>query len=508
VGLEVTGMETLFTAAEILSATGGRLMRGDPAQAVSGISIDSRTIRPGNLFIAIKGERFDGHRFVYEALERGACGVLVNVSSHRIPNTAEEETLLRDKILIGVTDTLAALQGLSRSHRRRWALPVVAVTGSNGKTTTKEMAAEILAERYVTLKNEGNINNQIGLPLTLLRLTSGHQAAVLEMGISRPGELRRLCEMALPQVGLITNIGPAHLETLGSMDAVAAAKAELLESLSPSEGVAILNRDDLFYSYLRSRVSGRVVTFGLDPEADIHIEDLNAEDSQVVMNLSCRSSAFGIAWSHEKHSRGSGRRAASAENTIPVARSRVQIHLQTIGRHNALNAAAAAAVGWSLGCELEEVRRGLERFRPVAMRSEIIPWEGRTILNDAYNANPASMLAALETLKRFPARGRRIAVLGDMLELGADAAEAHRRIGRAVVSSGAGFLITMGSHAAETAEGAWASGMSRDHVTVCREPSEAAQILSRMSESGDVIMIKGSRGMRMERILDHLSMKR
>ncbi|TPW05282.1 MAG: UDP-N-acetylmuramoyl-tripeptide--D-alanyl-D-alanine ligase, partial [bacterium] len=335
----------------------------------------------------------------YEALGRGACGVLVNVLSHRIPKTVEEEALLRDKILIGVTDTLAALQGLSRSHRRRWALPIAAVTGSNGKTTTKEMAAGILSERYVTLKNEGNINNQIGVPLTLLRLTSGHQAAVLEMGISRPGELRRLCEIALPQVGLITNIGPAHLETLGSLDAVAAAKAELLEALSPSEGVAILNRDDSFFPTLRSRAPGRVVTFGLNPEADILIEDLHENGSQVVMNLNCRSSVYGIARPREKSRRAAGRGEAgltsgqaAVESPSRDDRARVQIHLPAIGRHNALNAAAAAAVGWVLGCGLEDVRRGLESFRPVAMRSELIPWGDRTILNDAYNANPASVL--------------------------------------------------------------------------------------------------------------------
>ncbi|MBI3811770.1 MAG: UDP-N-acetylmuramoyl-tripeptide--D-alanyl-D-alanine ligase [Nitrospirae bacterium] len=506
--LDVTGMESLFTTAEILSATGGRLMRGDPTQVVSGVSIDSRTIQAGELFIAIKGERFDGHRFIYEALERGACGVLVNVSSHRIPETAEEEALLRDKILIGVTDPLSALQEISRSHRQRWTLPVIAVTGSNGKTTTKEMAAGVLAQRYVTLKNAGNINNQIGLPLTLLRLTSGHQAAVLEMGISRSGELRRLCEIALPRVGLITHIGPAHLETLGNMDAVAAAKAELLEALSPSEGVAILNRDDPFYPYLRSRVSGRVVTFGLDADADIHIEDLHEKDSRVVMSLGCRPSVFGIALSPASPRRGSGRGAADVEDSSPSDRARVPIHLQAVGRHNALNAAAAAAAGWCLGCDLDEVRRGLENFRPVAMRSEIISWEGRTIINDAYNANPASVLAALETLNHFPSRGRRIAVLGEMLELGVEASEAHRRIGRAVASSGAGFLITMGPHAAETAEEARSSGMSRDHAVVCREPAEAAEVLRRITGSGDVILIKGSRGMRMERILDHLSIKR
>jgi UDP-N-acetylmuramoyl-tripeptide--D-alanyl-D-alanine ligase len=508
VGVKAIGMETLFTADEVLSATGGRLMRGDPSRVVSGISIDSRTIQAGDLFIAIKGERFDGHRFIYEALGRGASGVLVNVSSHRIPQTTDEEALLRDKILIGVTDTVAALQGLSRLYRGRWALPIVAVTGSNGKTTTKEMTAGILAERYVTLKNEGNLNNQIGVPLTLFRLTSVHQAAVLEMGISRTGELRRLCEIALPRVGLITNIGPAHLETLGSLDAVAAAKAELIEGLSPSDGVAILNRDDPYYPFLRSRAPGRAVTFGMDPDADVHIEDINESDSRVRMSLDCRLSVFGIAQPQEKRRPASRRGAAMDRPSSPDHRSKVQIDLPAIGRHNALNAAAAAAAGWVLGCELEEIRRGLEGFRPVAMRSELIAWEGRTILNDAYNANPASMLAALETLNHFQTQGRRIAVLGDMLELGADAAEAHRRIGRVVAASGTDFLITVGMHAAETAEGARASGMNRDQAAVCREPSEAAPILKRVSKSGDVILIKGSRGMRMERILEHLSIKR
>jgi len=410
VRLEVTVMETLFTAAEILSATGGRLMRGDPSRVVSGISINSRTIQAGDLFIAIKGERFDGHQFIYEALERGASGVLVSVSSHRIPRTTEEETLLRDKILIGVTDTLAALQGLSRLHRLRWVLPVVAVTGSNGKTTTKEMAAEILAGRYVTLKNEGNLNNQIGVPLTLFRLTSAHQAAVLEAGISRPGELKRLCEIALPQVGVITNIGPAHLETLGTLDAVAAAKAELIEALSPSEGVAVLNRDDPYYPLLRSRAPGRVVTFGTDPDADIHMDAIRESGSRVKMTLDCRSSVFGIAPYLDK-SRRASRRAPATERT------RVEIDLPAIGRHNAMNAAAAAAAAWVLGCDLEDIRRGLENYRPIAMRLEWTEWEGRTILNDAYNANPASMLAALETLKNFQTQGRRIAVVGDMLEL-------------------------------------------------------------------------------------------
>lgn len=497
-------MGILFTAAEILSATGGRLMRGDPSRAVSGVSIDSRTIRSGELFIAIKGERFDGHQFIYDALGGGANGVLVSVSAHRIPKTVEEEGLLREKILIGVTDTLAALQELSRFHRRRWTLPVVGISGSNGKTTTKEMVAAILGERFVTLKNEGNINNRIGVPLTLLRMRSSHQAAVLEMGISRPGELRRLCEIALPQVGLITNIGPAHLETFGTIEAVAAAKAELLEALSPTEGLGILNRDDPFYSMLRSRTSGRVVTFGSNPESDVRVEDATEAGGPGAIRLHCRPGIFGLARTRER----SGRGDPAIKKPNRFDRREVRIHLPVIGRHNAMNAAAAAAAALTLGCELEEVSRGLERFQPVAMRLELITWEGRTILNDAYNANPASMQAALETLSRFTAGGRRIAVLGDMLELGADAVEAHRRIGAAAVSYGTGFLISMGRYAAEVAEGARAAGMGGDRVAVCREPVEAAETLRRVAEPGDIVLIKGSRGMRMERILDHLSIKR
>ena len=498
-GLEAIGMETLFTAAEIVSATGGRLIRGDSSLAVPGISIDSRTIRSGELFLAIRGERFDGHRFVYEALARGACGVVVNVSAHRIPKTADEEALLRGKILIGVTDTLAALQEISRFHRKRWSLPVIAVTGSNGKTTTKEMIAGILSGRYVTLKNEGNINNQIGVPLTLLRLTARHQAAVLEMGISRAGDLRRLCELATPRVGLITNIGPAHLETLGDIDAVASAKAELLEALPPADGVALLNRDDSFYATLRSRAPGRVVTFGFDPDADISAEEVQETGSQIRMTLSWNPAVVGIGRSPGRSGRGAG-----APNAFGSDRTRAPILLPMIGRHNVLNAAAAAAAGLVLGCEPAEIKHGLEAFHPVAMRSELISWEGRTVLYDVYNANPASVRAALETLSRFGGTGRRIAVLGDMLELGAASADAHRRMGRAVAAFGINALITMGDLAAAIAESARADGLDRDRVRVCREPSEVAQALKGMTESGDVILIKGSRGMRMERILDYL----
>lgn len=506
--LKAVGMETMFTAAEIVSATGGRSIRGEPSQTVPGISIDSRTLRTGDLFVAIRGERFDGHQFVYAALERGACGVLVNVSAHRIPNTPAEEALLRDKIVIGVTDTLTALQDLSRFHRQRWSLPVVAVTGSNGKTTTKEMTACILSERFVTLKNEGNLNNQIGVPLTLFRLTARHQAAVLEMGISGPGELRRLGDLALPSVGLITNIGPTHLETLGSVEGVASAKAELLDTLTPSDGVAILNQEDRFHTYLRSRASARVVTFGLSREADVSAEMIRETDSMTRMDLSWHRSLPKVGRSAERSGHGSGHPGKETKGPLGSDRIRISIDLSTVGRHNALNAAAAAAAGLVLGCEPEEIKRGLETFRPVAMRSDLIDWEDRTLVNDVYNANPASVQAALETLIRFPCHGRRFAVLGDMLELGPAADDAHRTIGRTVANLGIHGLVTIGKLAAVISEEARAQGMEGNRVRVCQEPAQAAQSLREMTEKGDVILLKGSRGMRMERILELLSIKR
>lgn len=485
----------LFSVSEILEATGGRLLRGESRRPVSGVSIDSRTIRPGELFVAIRGERFDGHRFVYDALGRGACGVMVNISGHRIPTRPEEEALFSDKVLIGVSDTVAGLQDLSGFHRNRFKLSVAGITGSNGKTTTKEMAAEILAERYPTLRTEGNLNNHIGVPLTLLRLDRSHQAAVLEMGISRPGELRRLAELVRPSVGLITNIGPAHLEGLGDLETVARSKGDLLDALSPEEGLSILNRDDAFYETLRARASGRTVAFGWNPEADVAVRDSAEESGGLDLTLLIRPSIFGMA---RPSARGGGR---------PPAPRPFRLRLGVIGRHNASNAAAAAAVGAVMGCGPEDIRRGLERFRPKGMRTEIRAWGGRTIINDAYNANPASVRAALEMLARHPGPGGRVAVLGPMLELGPEAAGAHREIGAAAAKERMIRLITVGSAARGIAEGARAAGMDPARIDSCEEPAEAAAILKETAGPSDVILIKGSRGARMERVLESLGLE-
>ena len=487
-------MDRMFTLIEIASATGGRLLRGEPSTVVSGVSIDSRTIRPGELFVAIKGDRFDGHEYIYDALRRGACGAVVDVARYRMPDTAAEEALLRGRILVGVTDTISGLQGLARFHRERWGGSMTAVTGSNGKTTTKEMAASILSRRYSLLRTEGNLNNHIGVPLTLLRLAPGHQAALIEMGISRAGELRRLAETARPQVGLITNIGATHLEMLGTVEGVAEAKAELMDAL-PADGMAILNRDDPFYGFLRARSKGTTATFGAGPDSDVRLTAVQEGEAGLTADLVLRPDLF-----------GAGRPRMRIDRAVdsPVS---IRAGLSVFGRHNAINAAAAAAVGWVMGCDAETIRQGLEAFRPVAMRSEMIPWEERMILNDAYNANPASMRAALDTLSRLPG-GRRVAVLGDMRELGESEAQAHREVGEAAAACGIAYLIAMGSNAGRIAEGAVAGRMSPDRVAVCRDPEEAAKALRRETGPGDVILLKGSRGMKMERILEALGVRR
>jgi UDP-N-acetylmuramoyl-tripeptide--D-alanyl-D-alanine ligase len=482
---------SLFTVSEILEATGGRLIQGDPAEiAFAGVSTDSRTVKAGDLFIALRGERFDGFQFLNEALRRGAAGAVISVMTHRIPETREEEELRRGRVIIGVNDTLLALQDVSAFHRARFRLPVLAVTGSNGKTTTKEMAARILATEMDVLKNEGNINNQIGVPLTLLRLSAHHQAAVIEMGISREGEMRRLCRIAKPGLGLITNIGPTHLETLGTLEGVAAAKGELLESLSPESGISVLNKDDPFFGFLKQRAPGPVVTFGTRGDAQVCGVDVTETGPfSVSFRLVVDPSVRGLL----------GMAADGADEG-----SETVIRLPIPGVHNVANAVAAAAVAAIAGRSLETVRNALESFEPIRMRTQLIRWRGVEILNDAYNANPASMLAALEMLAAVPASGRRIGVLGDMLELGDAAEVSHRRVGERMARIERGWLIAVGSLSGAVAEAARAAGMAEDRIRSCGDAAEAAEIVRNIAREGDVMLVKGSRGVHLERIIEGL----
>lgn len=453
--------------------------RGNVSTEATGVSIDTRTIRPGNLFVAVKGPRFDGHDFVAQALEQGAAGAVVARSEFQVREGAWRPLLDRH-FLILVDDPLAALQAFAAWHRMRFNLPLIGVTGSNGKTTTKEMTAAILSQRGPVLKTEGNLNNYIGLPLSLLRLDSGHRAAVLEMGISLKGEMRRLCEIARPTIGLITNIGPAHLEFLGSLEGVAEEKGSLFEAVRDN-GTAVINLNDPHLAPWATRIS-KAWTFALDAPADVTATEIRPE-------------GLGIGFSLTLHRTGEAGR----------------IRLATSGRHQVANALGAAAVAGALGYGLDEIRAGLAAFRPVALRAEVLEVNGKTILLDAYNANPASMKAALEMLAAFPRReraSRKIALLGDMLELGTFSESAHREVGEAAARTGVDLLIAVGRWAWAMAAGARRAGIAGEKVAAYADlPSLQKEFLNYVRE-GDVLLIKGSRGMRMETALAWLGVER
>jgi len=460
----------LFTTDEIATITGGVLAQGLPNTAVRRLWTDSRTVRRGDLFVALTGARFDGHQFVADALKKGAVGAIVR-RGFKAPWKA---------LLIEVEDPLRAFQELARAHRRRFAIPVVAVSGSNGKTTTKEMIGAILAECFPVLKTDGNLNNHIGVPQTLLRLTARHEAAVIEMGISRLGEMARLCEIAEPIHGVLTNIGPTHLETLGDLRTVAQAKGEMLDRL-PRDGTAVLNADDAFFKDLAARVRGQVRSFGFSERADVRALQVGRR---------------GLAFSFVRV--GVRGRARPLSVTLGVA-----------GAHNIANALAAIATGLALGVGESAIRAGLARFRPTAMRSEVRRWRGVTWLNDCYNANPSSMRAALRWLAELKGElkgnGRAIAVLGDMLELGEGSVRIHRDIGEELARQGTDYLLTVGDLAAEIAAGARGAGMPVDRVIVTQERAALAERLKDILRTGDVVLLKGSRGTRMERVLEELA---
>jgi len=453
--------------------------RGSVSTEATGVSIDTRTLRPGDLFVAIQGPRFDGHDFVAAALEQGASGAVISRSALAVREGALSAFLDRH-FLILVDDPLAALQSFATWHRMRFDLPLVGVTGSNGKTTTKEMIAAILSVRGLVLKTAGNLNNHLGLPLSLLRLEASHQAAVLEMGISLKGEMRRLCEIARPTVGLITNIGPAHLEFLGSLEGVAEEKGSLFEAVR-AEGTAIINLNDPHLAPWEKRLPHKW-TFAIDAPADLTATEVRPEAAGIGFLLTLR------------------RTGESA-----------RIHLATSGRHQVANALGAAAVAASLGYRLDEIREGLAAFRPVALRAEVLEADGKTILLDAYNANPASMKAAIEMLAAFPRRegaSRKIALLGDMLELGTHSESAHREVGAAAAQNGVDLLIAVGRWAEAMASGARQAGMAGEKVSAYADlPSLQKEFLTYIRK-GDLLLIKGSRGMRMETVLPWLGVDR
>jgi UDP-N-acetylmuramoyl-tripeptide--D-alanyl-D-alanine ligase len=483
----------MFSVKEILQATGGRLLMGKPAFKVRGVSIDSRTIRRGELFVALKGDRFDGHAFLAEVFKKGACGAIVDRRGAFEPDAA-------CNVLIGVSDTLRAFQEIACFHRKRFSIPVVAITGSNGKTTTKEMAAAIVSRKMKILKSEGNLNNHIGVPLTLLTLNRRHSIALIEMGINHRGELTRLCEIARPNMGLITNIGPTHLEFLKNVEGVAKAKGELLEALD-ERSAAFLNADDPFTLRLRRLTRGSVVTFGLGENTN-EKPDIRAVD---VIHRP-QGSSFQLQFRRRMDVRiGTGLRKARAKKK--ESSDRIGVQLAVTGQHNVYNAAGAAAIASVLNIHPIEIKSGLESFLPVRLRSQIIQWRGVNILNDSYNANPASMRSALDTLDQIRGSGRAVAVVGDMLELGEESQDAHREIGRHVAKLGIDYLFTFGKLAGLVGREAIRQGMPKDRVKVCGGLDEGAAMIKKMARNRDTILVKGSRGMKMEKIVEALMEK-
>ena len=453
--------------AQATAAMNGQLLQGSPETVVSGVAIDSRDVSPGKLFFALLGARSDGHLYVGDVLNRGGAAV---ISRQVQVNAAQSQ-----RPLIMVADTLQAMQDLAGYYRRLFSLPVVAVKGSTGKTTTKDLIAGVLGTIYRVLKTEGNQNNEIGLPLTLMRIDRDCDAVVLEMAMRGQGQIAALCRLSQPQIGVVTNIGMTHMESLGSQEAIAEAKGELLRALPPG-GCAVLNGDDPWQRRLADQCNCEVIFYGEGDGTAVSARN-------IVM--------YGL--------RGS-------EWLLQTPLGEATCHLPHPGRHNISNALAAAAVGCQLGLRPEQIAHGLETVSLTGRRLEIKKGiRGSTIVDDTYNASPASVKAALRLLADIPDRGRSIAVLGDMYELGQETVSGHRAVGEYAATLQIDYLFTVGELAREIAEGARAAGMPTNRVGVCPDNQTVTALVRDFVKSGDVVLIKGSRGVRMEEIVAPLS---
>lgn len=466
----------MLTLADIFEALTG-VRPGTATQVITEACIDSRQVIPGALFVALPGERVDGHEFINEAFERGAHIALIQqdlsarfrlVDLRNVVATADLQ-LPEIPFCLLVENSLLALQQVARFWRRKLNLRVIGITGSVGKSTTKEVVAEVLGQRYRTLKNPGNLNNEIGLPLTLLRLGEGHEVAVLEMGFYVPGEIAFLCNLAMPQVGIVTNVGTVHAERAGSQEAIARGKAELVQALPPApEGTAILNYDDPWVRGMAEETRARVFFYGLDPQADLWADQ--------VEGLGLEGIRFRLHYQGES----------------------LYLRVPMIGRHSVHTALRAAAAGLVEGLSWQEIVSGLRlghtQLRLVAVRTE----SGALILDDTYNASPESTLAALNLLEEL--EGYKVAVLGDMLELGPYERQGHELVGVRAAEV-ADELVTVGERARLIADAAQRAGLEARAITVLEDSQQAIEYLRNRLKEGDVVLIKGSRGMRMERIV-------
>jgi UDP-N-acetylmuramoyl-tripeptide--D-alanyl-D-alanine ligase len=456
------------TLEEVARYSGGRLLKGNPALTVDRLHTDTRTLSAGDCFVALQGERFDGHAFVGQVRNRGAVAALVS----RQPSATEVPD---DLALVEVPDTLEGLQRFAATYRRLLSTRVIGVTGSSGKTSTKELIAAVLRVRFKTKATEGNLNNHIGVPLTLIRLDEDDQYGVVEMGMNHPGEIAPLAHMAAPQIGVISSIGPAHIEFFEDQAAIAAEKAQLIAAL-PEDGLAVLNSDDEWSRRIADRTRARVVWVGSGPESTWRAEDLHVETDHLSFLL--------------RHN------GSSARVRLPVV-NRVMVG----------NALLAAAVGRDCGLTMEEIARGLESVKLPGARMQVLNIEGAWIINDSYNANPDSMKAALTALHEFPHAVRRIAVLGTMGELGVHSTELHFVTGEFAAKKGVEYLIAVGPQAEAFTRGAIAGGLTHQQVVSARDANEAAVALKPMLREGDAVLVKGSHFMGLERLVEALSGK-
>jgi UDP-N-acetylmuramoyl-tripeptide--D-alanyl-D-alanine ligase len=448
-----------LTLAQIAQLAGASLSSGDGTVVINKVSTDSRTIKPGELFVALRGENFEGHDFVEASAKAGGTGALVDLKwAGNVPNNFA---------LVRATDTLQAYQTLAANYRRSLGLKVLAITGSNGKTSTKDFAASVLARKFRVTKTEGNFNNHVGLPRTILEATSEDEVGVWEIGMNHPGEIAALSKIAAPDAAIITNIGVAHIEFMGSREAIALEKGALAEAVDP-QGTVILNADDSFTEGIAARSCAKVVLAGTTGGA--------------VRAIEIRQSAEG------------------SEFTIVEGAHRCRAQLPVAGSHMVQNALLAVAAGRAFGLSIEECAAGLAAAPLTKARLQIKEIGGVQFLDDSYNANPDSMKAALRTLVELDAEGKRIAVLGEMRELGTESERGHREVGETAATLGVNQLITIGDAAEMIAEGARIAGL--DNVLSVGSTGEAARLLGEIAGPGDLILIKGSRAARMEEVIE------
>jgi UDP-N-acetylmuramoyl-tripeptide--D-alanyl-D-alanine ligase len=461
-----------WTVADVADALGiAAPARVDSVARLAGVSIDSRTVRSGELFVAIRGPRFDGHDFVAAAFERGAAAAVVQAQ-----RAAEYPSEICAKLLVA-EDTLRALQELARVYCDQWrkAKPgrrIAAITGSAGKTTTKEILAALLGARFCVLKSERNLNNEYGLPLTLFRLTDDHDAAVVELGMSHRGELARLAEIAQPDVGVVTNVAPVHLEFFSSVDEIALAKRELIEGLGGGDPVAVLNADDPRVAKFADGFRGRVLRYGLSDAAEFRAE--NIED------------------------RGMDGSVFDYESPKELARLRLPL----AGRHNVLNALAALTASSEWGITAAIAKKALTALQPASMRGEFLKFaSGFAVINDCYNSNPVALERMIDLLAATPGYHRRILVAGEMRELGPTSGELHERTGKYAASHHAiDWVFGVSGDAERIVQGAIAAGHPVEHTQMFASSEEAAKFLPDFVTSGDLLLVKGSRGVHMESI--------